>query len=126
MGDWLPIDEYKSAFTIKNILKYLIEGLAIAIAAFLIPNRKTSIVEVLLLGLIASLSFFVLDVFAPATGVSARQGAGFGIGYSLVNSPPVGYPLKGAMEGVVSGGKTVVNSIISGGKRAINYAKNKN
>ena len=94
MNDLIDVSSYTSQFTVKNIIKYLIEGVAIAIAAFLIPNRKSSIKEVLIIGLVAALTFFVLDVFAPSVGAHSRQGAGLGIGYQLVAKPPVGLPLK--------------------------------
>lgn len=105
MADLIPLEEYQSAFTLKNLVKYLIEGLAISVAAFLIPNRITSIKEVVLIGLIASLSFFILDVFAPATGPGLRQGAGLGIGYGMVSAPPQGLPLQGAAQRLWSEGK---------------------
>jgi ABC-type thiamin/hydroxymethylpyrimidine transport system permease subunit len=90
----IDFDGYMSQFTLKNMIKYVIEGVAIAVAAFLIPNRKSSLQEVAVIGLVAAATFFVLDVFAPSVGMHTRQGAGLGIGYNLVANPPVGLPLK--------------------------------
>jgi hypothetical protein len=76
----------KDRLTIKNLVLYIIEGLAVAIAAYVIPNRRTKMNEVAVIALIASLSFFVLDVFSESVGTGSRLGAGFGIGYNLVNA----------------------------------------
>jgi hypothetical protein len=46
---------------VMRLVKYLLEGLAVAVAAYVIP--------------------------APSVGSSARQGAGFGIGAGLVGFP---------------------------------------
>ena len=65
-------------------LKYLLEGLAVAAAAYYIPQKKTSLREVAMIALTAAATFAVLDIFAPAIASGARQGAGFGIGANHV------------------------------------------
>ena len=65
-------------------LKYLLEGLAVAAAAYYIPQKKTSLREVAMIALTAAATFAVLDIFAPAVASGARQGAGFGIGANHV------------------------------------------
>jgi hypothetical protein len=75
----------KTQLTIHNLVIYLIEGLAVAIAAYVIPNRRTKINEILVIAAIASVSFFVLDLFSEKVGSGSRLGAGIGIGYNLVN-----------------------------------------
>jgi hypothetical protein len=79
---------------ITRALKYLLEGIVVAVAAFLIPdkNRQPKMEEVVMLGLTAAAVFAVLDMFAPSNVIasSARQGAGFGIGASLVKWPGMG------------------------------------
>ena len=40
-----------------------------------------------LIVLIAGMTFSILDMFTPSIGVTARQGAGFGIGAGLVGFP---------------------------------------
>lgn len=74
--------------TIQNLFLYIIEGLAVAIAAYLIPNRRTKFDEILLIGLIASATFFILDLFSAKVGEASRFGAGFGIGYNLLKLSP--------------------------------------
>jgi ABC-type Co2+ transport system permease subunit len=72
---------------IKRIIKYLIEGLMVAIAAFAIPKRSLNLEEIALLALTAAATFAILDTYIPSMGVNARSGAGFGIGASLVGWP---------------------------------------
>jgi ABC-type Co2+ transport system permease subunit len=72
---------------VNRALKYLLEGLAVAIAAIYIPKRSLPIDEVATLALVAAAVFALLDVLAPSVGVTARQGAGFGLGANLVGFP---------------------------------------
>lgn len=72
---------------ITRVIKYLIEGLAVAFAAMLIPQKKMSGGEVVTLGVAAAAVFIVLDLVSPGIGVTARQGAGFGLGANLVGFP---------------------------------------
>ena len=76
---------------IKRAIKYLVEGIMVALAAYLVPDKKRSLNldEVALIALCAAATFSILDTYVPAIGVSARSGAGFGIGANLV-----GFPLK--------------------------------
>ena len=69
---------------LQSVLKYLLEGAAVAVAAFYIPQRKVDLKEIAMISLTAAVVFMVLDVFAPSVAVGARQGAGFGIGRSMV------------------------------------------
>ena len=69
---------------LQNLIKYVLEGVAVAVAAFYLTSKKQNVQEVLLLGLVAALTFFVLDLFAPSVGAGARHGSGFGIGFNLV------------------------------------------
>ena len=64
---------------IKRAIKYLIEGIMVAIAAFAIPKKRLDIEEVVIIGLMAAATFSVLDVFVPSMGASARGGAGFAV-----------------------------------------------
>ena len=72
---------------VKRIIKYLVEGLMVAIAAFAIPKRSLNIEEIVLIALTAAATFSILDTYVPSMGVSARSGAGFGIGANLVRFP---------------------------------------
>lgn len=69
---------------VKRIIKYLVEGLMVAIAAYAIPKRSLNIEEIVLIALTAAATFSILDVFIPAMGSSARGGAGFGLGANLI------------------------------------------
>ena len=72
---------------VNRALKYLLEGLAVAIAAVYIPKRRIDMEDVAALALVAAAVFALLDVLAPSIGVTARQGAGFGLGANLVGFP---------------------------------------
>jgi ABC-type Co2+ transport system permease subunit len=72
---------------VKRIIKYLVEGLMVAIAAFAIPKRSLNIEEIVLIALTAAATFSILDTYIPTMGVTARSGAGFGIGANLVKFP---------------------------------------
>jgi|TARA_Y100000389_G_C17385900_1_gene477013 hypothetical protein len=71
----------------KRALKYLVEGLMVAIAAYAIPKRSLNLDEVALIALTAAATFSILDTYIPSMAVSARTGAGFGIGANLVGFP---------------------------------------
>jgi|TARA_B100000424_G_scaffold261165_1_gene245800 hypothetical protein len=75
---------------LKRAIKYLVEGLMVAIAAFAIPKQKMSLDEVALIALTAAATFSILDTYIPSMAVSARSGAGFGIGANLVGFPRIG------------------------------------
>ena len=68
---------------IKRIIKYLVEGLVLSIAAFAIPKKSLNLEEIALLALTAAATFAILDTYIPSMGVSSRQGAGLGIGLNL-------------------------------------------
>ena len=72
---------------VKRIIKYLVEGLMVAIAAYAIPKRSLNVEEIVLIALTAAATFSILDTYVPSMGVSARTGAGFGIGANLVGWP---------------------------------------
>jgi ABC-type Co2+ transport system permease subunit len=72
---------------VKRIIKYLVEGLMVAIAAFAIPKRSLNIEEIVLIALTAAATFSILDTYIPSMGMSARTGTGFGIGANLVKFP---------------------------------------
>ena len=69
---------------VKRAIKYLIEGLVVALAAFAIPKKQLNVEEIIIIALTAAATFSILDVFIPAMGSCARGGAGFGIGANLV------------------------------------------
>ena len=71
----------------KRIIKYLVEGLMVAIACYAIPKQSLQLDEIMLLALVAAATFSILDTYIPTMGQSARTGAGAGIGFSLVGFP---------------------------------------
>jgi len=72
---------------VKRTIKYLVEGVMVAIAAYAIPKRSLNLDEVALIALTAAATFSILDTYIPSMAISARTGAGFGIGAN-----PVGFP----------------------------------
>lgn len=71
-----------------NIIKYVLEGAAVAfVAYYILPNSTKLPAEIATLALTASLVFMILDLYAPAVSDGARMGAGFGIGAGLVGFP---------------------------------------
>jgi ABC-type Co2+ transport system permease subunit len=72
---------------IKRIIKYLVEGFMVAIAAYAIPKRSLNLEEILMIALTAAATFSILDTYVPVIGVSARSGAGLGIGLNLTGFP---------------------------------------
>ena len=72
---------------IKRAIKYLVEGLVVAIVAVLIPKKSLNVEEIIIIALTAAATFSILDVFIPSMGSSVRQGAGLGLGFNLVKFP---------------------------------------
>lgn len=72
---------------ITRILKYLIQGFMVAVAAFAIPKRSLNLDEIGAIALTAGATFAILDTYLPSMGVSARSGAGLGIGLNMVKFP---------------------------------------
>lgn len=74
---------------VRRVVKYFVEGLMVAIAAYAIPKRTMNFDEVCLIALTAAATFSILDTYLPSMAVTARSGAGFGIGGNLVGFPHV-------------------------------------
>ena len=72
---------------VARAVKYLLEGLAVAVAAYVIPGKTMKWGEIAMIALTATATFAILDIYAPSVGSSARTGAGFGIGAGLVGFP---------------------------------------
>jgi len=74
---------------VKRAIKYLVEGLMVALAAYAIPqaSRSLKLDEIALIALTAAATFSILDTYVPSLAVQARSGAGFGIGANLVGFP---------------------------------------
>lgn len=72
---------------IQRVIKYLVEGFMVAVAAYAIPKKSLNMDEVALIALIAAATFSILDTYVPSVGAATRSGAGFGIGANLVGFP---------------------------------------
>jgi ABC-type Co2+ transport system permease subunit len=81
-------DTSNNSELIKRAIKYIIEGIMVAIAAYAIPKGKgLKMNEIALIALAAAATFSILDTYIPSIGVTARAGAGLGIGANLVGFP---------------------------------------
>ncbi len=81
------VNEINVGELLKRAIKYFVEGVMVAIAAYSIPKKKLNLEEVSVIALTAAATFSILDTYIPAMAVSARSGAGFGIGANLVGFP---------------------------------------
>lgn len=76
--------------TLQLASKYILQGLAIALAAYYVPLmyktslRKPTFNEIFLISITAAFTMFILDQFTASVGFGARLGAGFTIGQKLV------------------------------------------
>ncbi len=77
---------------VVRVLKYVLEGAVVAIAAWFIPSKKPNVEEVMTLALVAAATFSILDLFLPSISASARMGVGLGIGAGLT---PIGRGMSG-------------------------------
>ncbi len=78
---------------VKRIAKYLIEGLAVGLAAYIVPRVRGVVLPfdtVLVIALCAAAVFAILDLYSPSIGTAARNGAGLGLGFNLVGFPAGG------------------------------------
>ena len=72
----------------KRVIKYLVEGLMVAIACYAIPKQSLQLDEIALLSLVAAATFSILDTYLPSVGDSARNGTGLGIGLRIAGVVP--------------------------------------
>ena len=68
---------------IKRIIKYVVEGIMVALVTFVVPKKSMNLEEIALIALTAAATFAILDTYIPSMGVSARQGTGLGVGLHL-------------------------------------------
>ena len=73
----------------KRVVKYVLEGLVVAIAAILLPKNKPDFEAVIALALVAASTFAIVDTMMPSLSTPLNMGVGFGIGANLVNFPRV-------------------------------------
>ena len=71
---------------LKQILRYIIEGIVVALAGYYIPNKKPELSEVITIALVAASTFALLEVYMPDAYLAARFGFGFQSGRNLIPS----------------------------------------
>ena len=74
---------------VVRIIKYVLEGAMVGVAAALIPKQKPSLEEILTIALVAAATFSILDLFAPSLGTSVRMGTGLALGAGVVGGVPL-------------------------------------
>ena len=74
---------------ITRAVKYLLEGLVVAIAAYVLPRQGLSWTEIAIIALTAAATFAILDLFSPSISQNARAGSGFVIGANLAGGLPI-------------------------------------
>jgi len=95
-----------------KVIKYLIEGAAVAMAAHFIPKKGAlKMREIFMLAVTAATVFLVLDMFAPAVGSAARSGAGIGIGLEQVGSKAAA-AAAAAVEGFKGDDKRKADNVV--------------
>ena len=53
----------------------------------IIPQKVPKVEEIVVVATVAAVVFAILDLLSPSVGLTARQGAGFGLGANLVGFP---------------------------------------
>lgn len=77
---------------VRRALKYLFEGLAVAIAAHYIPKKKMSLEDIAMISITAAATLAILDMYSPGMGGAARFGVGSSVGAGLAGGLPVASP----------------------------------
>ena len=79
---------------VVRALKYIVEGIAVAVCCFLVGSNKKgggfNLEEIAIVAITAAAVFSILDTYIPTMAVTARSGAGFGLGANLVGFPAGG------------------------------------
>jgi hypothetical protein len=83
MGDY----SFDLQEVVYRFIKYVIEGLAVALVAWLLPSKSLPSEEIILVGLSAAAIFSVLDLLAPSISSTVRGGVGYGFGFRLAGFP---------------------------------------
>jgi ABC-type Co2+ transport system permease subunit len=72
--------------TIRRMVKYLIQGLVMALAAYAIPRQSLELDVIASLAIVAAATFSVLDLLMPSVKGVAQLGAAAGIGLSMAGA----------------------------------------
>ena len=57
----------------RRFVKYLIQGLVVAFATFVIPKNKLSFDEIFWIALISGMIFNILDMFTPSISINKKD-----------------------------------------------------
>ena len=69
---------------LRRAVRYLVQGFAVALAAYFIPRNKIDLNEITVIAITAAAIFAVLDVLSPTIGGYVKTGVGIGIGLGQV------------------------------------------
>jgi hypothetical protein len=64
----------------QKAIKYIVEGMAVALAAYYIPRTRMRMNEIVAIAITAAATFAVLDVLSPKIASNVRTGMGIGLG----------------------------------------------
>lgn len=106
---------------LNSLPKYLLEGLAVGGAAKYLSKNRLNVNEVFSIGVVAALTFMILDLWAPNVASGTRQGAGFGLGAMLA-----GFGLgEGFDDHQADAGTTPLEEAVNPGPHLVNdqYAR---
>ena len=77
------MDGFSAYEIMTRLVKYFLEGLAVAVAMTIIPKKRLDVEEIFTVAIIAASSFAILDLLSPSIGLTARQGSGLALGSQL-------------------------------------------
>jgi len=73
-----------TTLTFSLILAYVLEGLAITAAIYLISKKSLTLSKLSMIFSSITGTIILLDILAPKIGTGARHGYGFGTGFNLI------------------------------------------
>lgn len=71
------------AEVVRRALKYLFEGLAVALAAYYVMGKKSKLEEIAVISITAAAVFAILDLYSPSIAFGARFGTGIFTGQGI-------------------------------------------
>ena len=77
------MDGFNGTELLTRAVKYVLEGLAVAVAMVIIPRKVPQLEEIAVIATTAAVVFAILDLLSPSVGLTSRQGAGLALGSQL-------------------------------------------
>ena len=71
------------------LVKYVIEGIAVGLAAYFVARQKLKRDEIMIIAFTAAVVLIILDTFSTQIGDSTRLGAGVALGAKIVGGIPM-------------------------------------